>query len=261
MRVSISGHTHVGKKRKHNEDAFCVVPEDQLVVVCDGMGGHSCGEVASQLATDEVRSFFKATRNDRDFTWPFKEEKGLKWDENRLVCAVKLANQAIFDAARADRSKEGMGTTLVSAVVRPTSVAIAHVGDSRCYRFRGDDLELLTEDHSLLNEYIRLKNPNDDEIARFPHKNVICRALGLRPQVKVDVNRVEPLLGDVLVLCSDGLCGMVDDDVIRDVGRPFVRRLRDGDADALDELSLALIDTANAAGGKDNITCAAVHLA
>ncbi|MCP4503149.1 MAG: Stp1/IreP family PP2C-type Ser/Thr phosphatase [Deltaproteobacteria bacterium] len=260
MRIRFSGQTDVGRKRQHNEDAFLVAEDYQLALVCDGMGGHNCGEVASSIAVDEVRDFFKETQNDRDFTWPFKEEKGLKWDENRLVTGVKLANQRILDEGEADKSKKGMGTTLVAALFKTNSISVAHVGDSRCYRFRDGKMELLTEDHSLLNEFIRRRKPNEAEIARFPHKNVICRALGLGRKVIVDVNRIEGLPGDLLMLCSDGLNGMITDAEILDVAKPFLEECAAEKKGQLDALCEAFIDAANEGGGKDNITCICVQV-
>lgn len=246
MRLEVSGQTHVGMKRNHNEDNLLLLPEERVFVVADGMGGHSSGEIASKIAVDEVGEFFRLTSQDQDITWPYKMDKQKNYDENRLAVAVKLANQRIYEKAAADSKFKGMGTTIVTVYfAKDNEVVIGHVGDSRVYFFRDGQLRQLTEDHSLLNDYLKAKKLTPEEIENFPHKNVIVRALGMKDNVVVDVNRVEPKPGDIFLLCSDGLSGMMTDEQIQTV----LQNTKD-----LDKACAQLIDSANANGGNDNVT-------
>src|SRR5687768_7827012 len=233
-------------KRNHNEDNFAVLDEDHLYIVADGMGGHASGEVASKMAIDTLREFFKATSADPEATWPYKMDKSRGYEENRLITGVKLANLRIYEAAQRDPKLRGMGTTLVSILVVDDGVLVGHVGDSRVYRLRESKLEQLTEDHSLLNDYIKMKRLTDEEIANFPHKNVIVRALGMKDSVKVDTMLDAPKPGDIYLLCSDGLSGPVSDEEMREITTSSLNDLKGACA--------KLIERANANGGPDNIT-------
>jgi PPM family protein phosphatase len=247
MKIEVSGQTHVGMKRNHNEDNLLLLPEERLFVVADGMGGHASGEVASKIAVEEVAEFFRMTSQDLEITWPYKMDKQKNYDENRLATGVKLANMRIFEKASAETKYKGMGTTIVTVYfAKDSEVVVGHVGDSRVYFFRDNTLRMITEDHSLLNDYLKAKKLTPEEIEAFPHKNVIVRALGMKDTVNVDINRVEPKDGDIFLLCSDGLSGMVPDKQIE--------QIMQGQAD-LDKACAMLIDAANANGGNDNVTC------
>lgn len=253
MRVTWAGATNVGMKRTLNEDAFLLLPEESLFCVADGMGGHASGEVASRIAVEEMAEFFRATGRDEEVTWPFREDPARGYDENRLVTGVKLANLRIHERGQSDVRLRNMGTTLVSAFFPrgAAEVLIGHVGDSRVYHLRRGAIRQVTEDHSLLNDYIKTKKLTPEEIQAFPHKNVIVRALGMRPHVEVDLIR-ERLEGeDVVLLCCDGLTGMLPDERIAEIVRAHP-----GD---LQRASDALVAAANAAGGMDNITCILVQ--
>ncbi len=253
IKLRYAGNTDVGKKRGHNEDNLCLVPEYNLYLVADGMGGHASGEVASQLAVETVAEFFKETSSDEDMTWPYKMEKGRSYEENRLAAAIKLANLRIFEQAKNDPSKHhGMGTTLVASFISGDLVYYGHVGDSRVYRLRGETLSQVTDDHSLLNDYIKMKDLTEEEIENFPHKNVIVRALGMKETVQVDVDHEEPEDGDLHLLCSDGLTDMIKDEGIKEILLE--------NRDDLEACIQKLIDTANANGGKDNITVVVVEV-
>ncbi|MFW5925820.1 MAG: Stp1/IreP family PP2C-type Ser/Thr phosphatase [Myxococcota bacterium] len=232
-------------KRKHNEDTFAVLDDVHLYVVADGMGGHASGEVASQMVIETLRDFFEATSADPEATWPYKMDKSRGYEENRLITAIKLANLRIYEAAQKDERLRGMGTTVVALLAVDDGVLVAHVGDSRVYRWRDGELELLTEDHSLLNDYIKMKKLSEEEIAAFPHKNVIVRALGMKENVKVDILLDKPKPGDIYLLCSDGLAGPATDDEIREV-------MNQGQD--LKATVASLIHKANDKGGPDNIT-------
>lgn len=246
MRIEVAGYTHVGMKRNHNEDNYLILPDEHLCCVADGMGGHASGEIASKIAVDELAEFFRMTSSDQEATWPFKMDKTRNYDENRLATGIKLANKSIFDKACSDLKFKGMGTTIVSLHFTNNMAYVAHVGDSRVYYFRQGVLYQVTEDHSLLNDYLKAKKLTQEEIENFPHKNVIVRALGMKDTVQVDVTRVEAQEGDVFLLCSDGLSGMVPD--------PQMQELL-GRTSELEKACSQLIDAANAAGGNDNVTC------
>ena len=233
-------------KRAHNEDSLYLIPAHNLYMVADGMGGHSSGEVASQLAVEVVAEFFQETGEDDDMTWPFKMDKDKEYQENRLVTSVKLANRRIFESAVVEPRLKGMGTTIVVVHFANGGCYIGHVGDSRVYRLRGNDLTQITEDHSLLNDYIKMKELTQEEIDNFPHKNVIVRALGMKETVQVDTQYEVPEHGDIFMQCSDGLSGMITDEVIRDI---MVQHRED-----LELSCNKLIEAANGNGGTDNIT-------
>jgi protein phosphatase len=238
-------------KRAHNEDSFYLPETERLAIVADGMGGHASGEVASRMAVETIAGFFKATQEEQQLTWPFKMDRGNRYDVNRMVTAIKLANLKIHEQAQKDPRCHGMGTTVVSALFMDGSLIVGHVGDSRLYRRRENVLEQVTEDHSLLNDYIKMKHLTADEIAAFPHKNVIVRALGMKDTVQVDVHMDTPRLGDVYILCSDGLSGMVKDEEIAEI----MNSERD-----LDAMCERMISVANKNGGLDNITVVAIRL-
>lgn len=244
--IHASGDTSVGMKRNHNEDNYAVLSDEDLFIVADGMGGHASGEVASQMAIDTMREFFRATSQDPEATWPYKMDKTRGYQENRLITGIKLANLRIYESAQRNAGQRGMGTTVVAALAVEDGVLIGHVGDSRVYRVRDGRLTQLTEDHSLLNDYIKMKRLTEEEIANFPHKNVIVRALGMKESVKVDCILDKPETGDVYLLCTDGLSGPVSDDEIREITNAHVGDLNDGVKN--------LIERANQNGGPDNIT-------
>ena len=246
LRVEVAGDTNVGRKRNHNEDAFSILGEYGLYIVADGMGGHASGEVASRMSVETLREFFSATADDPERTWPYKMDRTKGYEENRLITGIKLANLRIYEAAQRDIRRRGMGTTIVAIFTVEDGLYVAHVGDSRVYLLRDGKMEQLTEDHSLLNDYIKAKKLTPEEIENFPHKNVIVRALGMKDSVVVDVTRLQPAENDIFLLCSDGLSGMVTD--------PKMEEILQKQPD-IDKAAQNMIDAANAAGGNDNVTC------
>jgi protein phosphatase len=249
--VQVAGETNVGMKRNHNEDTFAIMESENLFIVCDGMGGHASGEVASQMAVETLRSFYKETREDPELTWPYKMDRSRRYEENRLITGIKLANLRIHEASKRDSKYNGMGTTITAAYFVDEGAYLAHVGDSRIYRLRDGAIAQLSEDHSLLNDYIKMKKLTAEEIENFPHKNVIVRALGMKESVKVDTLFDEPRPGDIILMCSDGLSGEVTDDKIRDI---VLARAADLQGACHD-----LIEAANRNGGHDNITVVLVR--
>lgn len=252
MKLETAGQTDVGRKRSHNEDNFYLMHEQSLFLVADGMGGHAAGEVASKLAIDTVVQFFKDTAEDEEVTWPYKMDKGVSYEENRLATGVKLSNLRIHETGVNNPDKKGMGTTLVGTHFIGNVAILAHVGDSRIYRLRDNKLKQLTEDHSLLNDYIKMKELTEEDIKNFPHKNVIVRALGMKETVQVDVITDHSQLGDMYMLCSDGLSGMIED--------PQIEELMVHNRDNVKRCCSRLIDLANKNGGIDNITVVVVKV-
>ncbi|MCC6558521.1 MAG: Stp1/IreP family PP2C-type Ser/Thr phosphatase [Polyangiaceae bacterium] len=250
FRIEVAGETNVGRKRNHNEDNFGILVEYGLFMVADGMGGHASGEVASKMAVDAMQEFFAQTQDDPERTWPYKMDRSKGYEENRLITGIKLANLRIYETAQREARKRGMGTTFVAIFTANDGVYVAHVGDSRVYRFRDNKLEMLTEDHSLLNDYIKMKRLTPEEIASFPHKNVIVRALGMKDTVKVDTRFEVPQLNDLYLLCSDGLSGPVSDAEMADILG------KHGD---IQIATSKLIERANENGGPDNVTCVLVR--
>ena len=245
MKIRYAAKTDVGMKRTHNEDYFSLIEDEQLFLVADGMGGHASGEVASKMAAETISEFYQRTK-DEDATWPFKMDRSLSYIENRLVCSIKLANLRIFETSCRDIRYKGMGTTIVSSLVCGDKVYVGHVGDSRCYRVRSGEIAQLTRDHSLLEDYKEAKpDMTEEEERNFPHKNVITRALGMRETVQVDIRGFQIESGDIYVLCSDGLSGMVTDEAIRGIVQ---------NAKSLERAVAELVDAANRNGGTDNVT-------
>ncbi len=242
--------TDVGKVRDHNEDFHVVRPDLGLFMVCDGMGGHSAGEVASQLAAEVTSAFFERCDRDPEGTWPFRVDQKLGEEGSRLSVALRYANDKIREMARADSKKGNMGTTAVAAFLRGERSWIAHAGDSRAYLFRDGRIWPVTADHSLLGDFIRSKRPTAQEIQAFPYKNVISRALGPAADVKIDSSLIDMLPGDVLLLCCDGLHGLVSDD-------QMARLLTE--TEDLEQACRKLFDAANDAGGVDNVTVVLVR--
>ena len=255
MNFIAAGLSDVGMHREHNEDSFCILPEHRLFIVADGMGGHRAGDVASKMATYAIANFFEATANDRgDATWPFSFDPHLTIDENRLMTGIKVANRKIFEASIKHREVHGMGTTVVGVLLSREAGRsyVAHVGDSRAYRVRDGKIEQLTRDHSLVNDYLMvMPDMSPEQMEELP-KNVITRALGMQDSVAVDMLPDDPIAGDVYLLCSDGLSGMItDEDMLQMV-------LSAGDD--MESLVADLVRRANANGGDDNITVVTVMI-
>ena len=225
--------THPGRKRRHNEDAY--VCEPPLFAIADGMGGARAGEVASGLAA--------AALQDQEVNGSGSE---------RVVALMQKANRSVYERSSEDADVAGMGTTMTVALVDGERVVFGHVGDSRAYVLREDELEQLTDDHSLVAELVRSGKLSAEEAEHHPQRSVITRALGTDPDVDVDTFTVEGHDGDVFVLCSDGLTDMVADD---DIGAVLAERRA-----SLDDAANELVRLANRAGGQDNITVVAFEL-
>lgn len=250
MTISLigAGRTDVGRRRDFNEDSFAIDLDAGLLTLADGMGGHAAGEVASRIATETVSDFIKeAKRGGQDgFEWPYGFDGRCSVSANTLRSAVRLANDRIFRTIEEHPEMKGMGTTLVAVLAENDLACVAHVGDSRVYLCRHAVLSQITNDHSWVNEQVRAGNLSIVEAARHPFRNVITRALGSREEVTADIKEVRVEPGDRMLLCSDGLTSMLGDSEILAV--------LERHPDDLDAAAASLIDSANGAGGEDNIT-------
>jgi len=240
------GQSDVGRRRKLNEDAFLVAPEPNLYAVCDGMGGHNAGEVASRLAIETLAAFIEKSHKEKEITWPYGLDVNLSYDGNRLKTAIKLANKRVFRAADNREEYTGMGTTVVAALVSDNMMTIGSAGDSRCYVIRDGVLTMLTRDDSWVSAALGEGILNSDEIERHPLRNVITKAVGAKDTIDLDVVEHKLAPGDVALLCSDGLHAMVSDEKIQQALNPLPA--------TLEEAAAKLIGAANDAGGKDNVS-------
>ncbi|HTR01891.1 MAG TPA: Stp1/IreP family PP2C-type Ser/Thr phosphatase [Thermoanaerobaculia bacterium] len=252
-RIDAFGLTDVGKKRKHNEDAYALDATEGFFVVADGMGGHAAGEVAAKITVETIGEFIAATRQKEEATWPFKYNHELHFNSNRLAVAIEKANERVMAAVAAQPWLKGMGTTVVAGLLNEKILSLAHVGDSRAYLFRDGELTRLTDDHSWVHEQVAAGILTEEEAKTHPLKNVVTRALGGGPSVSPDLREMEFRTGDAFLLCSDGLTTMLSDEEIRD------SVVASGDHDS-EKLCQALVDLANEKGGVDNITVVFVRI-
>jgi PPM family protein phosphatase len=251
FQLEACGVTDVGHQRYHNEDKFGCFPELGLFFVADGMGGHSSGERASALVVAVMRELFEETAAQTEGTLPFKMDETKSYQENRLVAAAQLANRRLWELCEREPTCRGLGSTVAAVSVFDGRAQIAHVGDSRVYRLQGGALEQLTRDHSLLNEYRQYKpDLTPEEIESLP-KNVITRAIGMSAEVVVDSRSVPLCSGDVLLISTDGVHGLVPDQQITAI-------LLEHPAPAA--AAAQLIAAALRNGGDDNATCVVLRV-
>jgi protein phosphatase len=241
-----SALTDVGLRRSHNEDSFCVRDEIGLFMVADGMGGHAAGEVASRTAVEAIEEFVRKAQSDPDMTWPFGIDDSLSEIENILLSAIKLANQKICVMATEKPELSGMGTTIAGVKFEAGEACIFNVGDSRVYRIRPTEIVQLTTDHSWVNEQLRRRMITEEEARTHRWKNVITRALGNKSNIEVDLKMIAAEDSDLFLICTDGLSGMLADEVILETFQAH--------NDNLEDACKELVAQANAAGGHDNIT-------
>ena len=244
-KLEIVNLSDTGRRRPHNEDSTLSDLEQGLVVLADGMGGYKAGEVASAIAvTSTHKDILTGLKNIK----PGQVDKntGLHAESDIVKNAVIIANSNIYGSAQADPECQGMGTTIVVALFHAGIVTIAHVGDSRLYRKRANNFEQITKDHSLIQELIDRGLYTPEEAHAKTPKNLVTRALGIEDKVEVDVMEVAVEAGDIFLLCSDGLNDMVDDEEIHLTLSKYSVNLG--------EAGQAVVDLANAKGGKDNIS-------
>jgi protein phosphatase len=251
LRYVAAAKTDVGQKRQGNEDRFCLDPALGLYVVADGMGGHAAGEVASRLAVETIHEWMGKYLSGADAATAGPAAPAGSAEANFLLSSIRLANRIIFDSAKDRPEYAGMGTTVVAVLARGDRFVLAHVGDSRIYRIRRDDISQISRDHSFVQEQVDSGMMSATEAHQSQYRHMITRALGLKESVDVDLTEQPACPGDVLLLCSDGLSDLLDDEDMLAAVRAH--------ADNLDEACRALVDRANSKGGDDNITVLVVQ--
>jgi len=243
--LHMTGKTDTGMVRDHNEDCFLIVPESGIAILADGMGGHLAGEIASAMAIDRVTHYllnaFAASNKAHSTT-----VRGASFEAAVLTEAIKAANAAIHDASMNRPEQAGMGTTIVAATFHDDTLTVAHVGDSRLYRYRNGELSQVTEDHSMVQELMRRGLMTPEEARTSLNKNLVTRALGIDPMVEVDVREQQYEDGDIYLLCSDGLNDVLTDEEIAAVLAKH--------PDNMDSAAQQLIVDVNAKGGPDNVS-------
>ena len=244
------GRTHPGRRRTSNEDSFVVDSDIALLLVADGMGGHQAGEVASQLAAQTIAEFVRNSSFDSQITWPFGLDRALSLEANQLRTAIQLANRRVFDKSTRQPELSGMGSTVVAALVRGDEVHYASVGDSRLYLLRGPSLRQLSVDDSWAASMLRA-GADPKMVEASPFRHALTSALGSADGVDVHIDQESLEDNDVLVMCTDGLHGPVNEARIAAV----VAENRLDLARAADRL----IEEANEAGGPDNVTVVLFH--
>jgi PPM family protein phosphatase len=250
MRIDAAGLTDVGCVRKHNEDNLLVDPKLGLFVVADGLGGHAAGEVASQIVVDKVAQFVNQTV-EKDRTWPLEYDTSLSFDGNRLKVALLLSDQAIAEDIRKNPERETMGSTVVAGILSKNRVTLAHVGDSRGYLVGKEGIRQVTRDHSWVAEQVAHGILTQAEARVHPFRNVITQALGNGGELEVEIQEFDLEESERLLLCSDGLSGMVADQQIWDIVNK---------SSSLQSAVETLIAVARENGGEDNITAVLVGL-
>jgi protein phosphatase len=241
-----------GLRREDNEDAYVARQDLGLFMVADGMGGHAAGEVASRMAVQAVEAFVSDTRDaDPNRTWPFPYDPDISLDANRLKAGFRLANRRLAAAMAENDALRGMATTAAAVLLGREGPVVAHVGDSRVYMFREGQLMQVTEDHSWVSEQVRAGILSVADARRHPWRNVVTRALSGGDDPDVEVSDIELKAGDRLLICSDGLSGVVTTERMTEIV---------GAGLGLDDTCKALIAAANEAGGPDNITVAMLQV-
>ena len=245
LEMEFSARSDTGRVRENNEDSFRLAPELNLFVLCDGMGGQASGEVASRLAAETIVAHCRDAEANPELPSVDEQIDGASKAANRLASAIRLANRAVHQAAQQNEAQTGMGATVVAVQVADERITIAHVGDSRAYRLRNGELELLTQDHSFIAEQVRHGLMTAEEASQSKLQNVLLRALGIEPDVEVEISEELLIEGDAVLLCSDGLTHELSD---KQIAATLC------EADEAQEAANRLVELANQAGGGDNIT-------
>jgi len=244
-KLEVVNVSDVGLRRPHNEDSTITDAGKGILILADGMGGYKAGEVASALAVTEIKAEIdKGLKKIK--SGQVDEKTGFTGESLLIKQAITHANTRIYATAQTDDQCKGMGTTIVVGLLHDNVMSIAHVGDSRLYRFRNNELQQITRDHSLIQELVDRGLYTPEEAAANTPKNLVTRALGIDAHVDVDVVEEPVLAGDIYLLCSDGLNDMVDDEEIHLTLSKYSVNLA--------QAAQALVDLANAKGGKDNIS-------
>ncbi|MCP4704018.1 MAG: Stp1/IreP family PP2C-type Ser/Thr phosphatase [candidate division Zixibacteria bacterium] len=252
LKLSYAGKTDVGLVRTGNEDSFKIDADRNLFLVCDGMGGHQAGEVASSDACETINYCFSELVSEINENKLLDLEKNLPPAADLLVKAIRIANRSIYIRSRSNSALTGMGTTFVGCVFEDDFIHVAHVGDSRAYLMTDSALTRLTIDHSWVSEMQAAGQMTEEKASKMVAKNVITRALGVNEKTEIDIRSIRIESGKTYIFCSDGLCGFADDDEIL-----LAAMQAKGDLDAI---AKNLVQLANDHGGGDNVTVVAIRV-
>jgi protein phosphatase len=245
------GLTDPGRVRPLNEDDLVVREDLGFFAVCDGLGGHNAGEVASRMTVETITSFIERSHEDTEVTWPFGFMIDLSFDANRLLAAIGLANKRVFREADAELEYKGMGSTVVTALVRGPVLTVAWLGDSRAYLLRDGALEQVTRDHTWVNMAVAAKILPEQQAEKNPWSHVLTKSVGSQEQAVADTAERTLVSGDLILLCSDGLTKMIKDEE--------VARLLTSAPASVEDAAKRLVSVANEAGGRDNTTVVLVR--
>ncbi len=245
------GVTDIGRRRQLNEDAMLIDDKAGLYVVADGMGGHNAGEVASQLAVETVSNFVGRSGHDEEITWPYGVDPAISINANRLRTAIMLANKRVWKEADNREDYTGMGTTIVGGLAEDASLILCGAGDSRAYRFRGVALDQITVDDSWVQVALSEGLLQAEEAENHPMKNIITKAVGAKQNIDLTVHEEVLEDGDLYLLCTDGLHGMLN--------HAGIVEILTAKKANLEEAVQGLVAAANENGGKDNITAVVVR--
>src|SRR3990172_4841243 len=252
IKTTTSVYSDVGNVRKANEDSFYISRDENLIVVCDGMGGQVAGGLASRIAVETIKDVYEELSDDEIDYFLYDPESALTNSSRRLIAAVRIANRRIYKISNKFPRLRGMGTTVVALSMDKAFATMVHVGDSRIFRISKNTILQLTEDHSWLNELIEDKEINEEQVETFAQKNVITRALGTSPTIKIDIHCERYKKDDVYVLCTDGLHNSV--------GLQDMLKIHEKNNGMVDKMTRKLAEKALKRDGTDNITVAVVKI-
>lgn len=243
--IDSAAQTDKGLKRKTNQDFYSCSPDVGIYLLADGMGGHAAGSVASKLTVETIEEFVRLAQDTRELTWPYGYDIRAPFERNVLRTALRLANAKVCQAAEQQEHYAGMGSTVVAVLIADGKAVYAHLGDSRLYLLRDGKLSQLTEDHSLVQEQLKSGIISAEQAQDHAFRNVVTRAIGVRDDSPVPIEELALQDQDLLMLSCDGLTDSLQDSQVEELLN------RDDD---LDTICRQLVDAANQAGGRDNIT-------
>jgi len=252
VKTTTAVYSDVGKVRTANEDSYYISRDENLLVVCDGMGGQVAGGLASKMAVETIKDVYQSMSGKDVLTFLYDEERKLTSGSQRLVAAVRLANRRIYNISAKFSKLRGMGTTVVALALDSSFATMVHVGDSRIFRYSDRKILQLTEDHSWLNELIEDNEINEEQIETFSQKNVITRALGTSPTIRIDIHSEKYRKNDLYVLCTDGMHGTV--------GAKDIKKVVERSKGSIDRIARTLIEAAVRRDGSDNVTVAVARI-
>jgi len=248
MQFAFFGTSDTGRHRKHNEDSYLCNPQEKLFLIADGIGGQAAGETASSLAIRNVEEFVVRSRVE-DITWPIPYRKEFTLEQNSLLAGTTLANRKVRELANQNPLMKGMGTTLVGVVIKGNQLAVLNIGDSRLYRIRAKEIEQITQDHTIAGEQEKMGLLTKEEASHHPQKHILTSALGIEAaeNLRMDLSLVDIEKKDLYLMCSDGLSDMLSD-------KEILAAINSSKKKSLEKMNLSLMQQANRAGGRDNIT-------